>query len=251
MRVGVIRGDLPGPIFLADLEPTSETNFTIDPPGQTRYVARPNLAKITAYLAAQSLSASASALITATVPVGGPVNVASATIKAVSGLSGATNAQVAALQDLLAPHFVETDVAIKSFAIGNLSGYLKSTYSPDPNRMPALAQGAAIGVVQDDGSTAFSFNVPHITGATLSSGILTITGTGLGNSEYYDATKVHIVGGAGLPSFSLDQRGITHAAGGVVSATSIVIPAALLPNAATGSTVQVKFTTLASNVQSF
>lgn len=251
MYVGVIRGDLPGPVFLADLEATSQTNFPTEPAGQARYISRPNLANITAYLAAQSLSASATALITATVPIGGPVNVASATIKAVAGLGAATVTQVTALQGMLAYHFTETDVDIKSFAVGNLQGLLKSTFSPDPNRIPALAQGPAIGVVLDDGSTAFTFNAPHISGAVISGGILTITGTGLGNPEYFDSTKVHIIGGFGLPSFLLEQRAITHVAGGVISATSIVIPASLIPSAATGSTVQVRFTTLASNVQAF
>src|SRR5690349_7144758 len=119
MRVGIIRGDLPGPVFLADLEPTSQTNFPTEPPGQTRYVSRPSVAAITAYLAKQGLSASATALITATVPIGGPVDVSSSTITGVSGLGSATGTQVIALQDLLAPKFVETDVAIKSFQVGN------------------------------------------------------------------------------------------------------------------------------------
>lgn len=254
MYVGVIRGDLPGPLFLADLEPTSQTNFPTEPAGQTRYIARPNLAKITAYLASQSLAASAAALITATNPVGGPLNVASATIKAVAGLGAATNAQVAALQNLLAYHFSETDVAIKCFALGNMAKYLASTFTPDPNRKPALAQSAAIYVVQDDGSSLFTFAVPNISASTLSGGILTITGTGLGNSEYFDTTTIHITGPAlagPTHSYRLSQRAILHAAGGVVSATSIVIPASLIPAAVTGSTVQVKFSTLASNSHAF
>ena len=43
MYVGVIRGDLPGPLFLADLEQTSQTNFPTEPFGQTQYISRPNL----------------------------------------------------------------------------------------------------------------------------------------------------------------------------------------------------------------
>jgi len=42
MRVGVIRGDVPSPIFLADLEPTSQFNPPTEPFGQTRYVSRPD-----------------------------------------------------------------------------------------------------------------------------------------------------------------------------------------------------------------
>src|SRR5579863_4735573 len=242
MYVGVIRGDLPGPLFLADLEPTSQTNFPTEPAGQTRYIARPNLAKITAYLASQSLSASASALITATNPVGGPLNVSSATITGVAGLGAATGAQVAALQGLIDYHFTETDVAIKCFALGNMSKYLEATFTPDPTRRPPLAQSAAIYVVQDDGHTLFTFAVPNISATSFIAGVLTITGTGLGNSEYFDSTTVKIVGpslGPTNASTELTQRAILHAAGGVISATSIVIPAALLPHAVTGSTVQV------------
>jgi hypothetical protein len=254
MYVGVIRGDLPGPVFLADLEPTSGTNFSTEPPGQTRYIARPNLANITKYLAAQSLVASASGLITATNPIGGPLNVSSAAITAVSGLGSATATQVTALQGMLAAHFTETDVAIKSFALGNLSKYLEATFTPDSTRRPALAQSAAIAVVQDDGMTAFTFAVPNITAATLSGGILTILGTGLGNSEYYDTTTVDIFGPAlsgPTASYKLSQKAILHATGGIISATEIVIPASLIPAAVTGSTVRVKFSTLASNSHSF
>lgn len=41
MRVGVIRGDVSSPIFLSDLEPTSQVNFPTEPAGQTRYLSRP------------------------------------------------------------------------------------------------------------------------------------------------------------------------------------------------------------------
>ena len=51
MRVGVIRGDLPGPLFLADLEPTSQTNFPVDPAGQTQYAEYPNSTVLTNFLA--------------------------------------------------------------------------------------------------------------------------------------------------------------------------------------------------------
>jgi hypothetical protein len=122
--------------------------------GQTRYLSRPDVAKIAAYLASQSLAASASALVAATVPVGGPVDVSSATITGVAGLGGASNTQVTALQDLLAPQFVETVVAKKSWEKGNLKKFRNSTFTPDPNR---FVTGAAIVVVQDDGVTPASF----------------------------------------------------------------------------------------------
>ena len=50
MRVGVIRGDLPSPLFLGDLEPVSKANFPIDPVGQTRYLSRPDPTTLTNYL---------------------------------------------------------------------------------------------------------------------------------------------------------------------------------------------------------
>jgi len=151
MRVAVIRGDLPGPLFIADLEPTSQVSPSLEH-GQTRYLSRPDMTKIAAYLTSQSLVASASALVTATVPVSGPVDVSSATIKAVAGLSGATATQVTALQDLLAPKLVETTVARASWTSGNLKKLRSASFTPDPNR---LGTGAAIVVVQDDGVTAY------------------------------------------------------------------------------------------------
>lgn len=153
MRVAVIRGDLPGPLFVNDLEPTSQENPSLGR-GQTRYLSRPDVTKIAAYLAAQSLAASASALVLATVPVGGPVDVSSATITGVAGLGSATNAQVTALQDLLAPKFVETTVAKASWTSGNLKKLRNASFTPDPNR---FATGAAVVVVQDDGVTLASF----------------------------------------------------------------------------------------------
>lgn len=251
MRVAVIRGDLPGPIFLADLEPVANANFPVDPVGQTRYISRPNVTKIAAYLSAQSLAASASGLITATVPVGGPVDVSSATIKGVAGLGGATNAQVAALQDLLAPYFSETDVVIKSYQIGNLADLRSANFNPDSTRLPALSNGAAIAVVQDDGSTAFSSSalapVPNISGAAFGGGNLTITGTGLGSSEQINSTKVKVVNLTTGVTIVVEQRAFV-AAGGSVSATSVVVPTTKLPGMAAGAKVSLLYHTLASNV---
>lgn len=153
MRVAVIRGDLPGPLFINDLEPTSQANPSLEH-GQTRYLARPDVTKIAAYLSAQGLAASASALVLATVPVGGPVDVSSGTITGVAGLGAATNTQVAALQDLLAPKFVETTVAKASWTSGNLKKLRSASFTPDPNR---FSTGAAVVVVQDDGVTPAAF----------------------------------------------------------------------------------------------
>lgn len=150
MRVAVIRGDLPGPVFIADVEPIQGARYIGH--RQVRYISRPDLTRIATYLTSQSLVASASALVTATVPVGGPVDVSSTTIKAVSGLSGASATQVTAIQDLLAPSLVETTVARASWTSGNLKKLRNSTFTPDPNR---FTTGPAIVVVQDDGVTLF------------------------------------------------------------------------------------------------
>lgn len=251
MRVGVIRGDLPGPLFIADLEPTSQSNFPVEPPGQTRYLSRPSATKIQAYLDAQGLVSVATTLITATVPVGGPLNVASATIKAVAGLGAATDGQVTALQDLLAPRFIETDVVLKSYQVGMLADWRSANFNPDPNRLPALSNSAAIAIVQDDGSTAFSSAslapVPAISGAAFGGGNLTITGTGLGNSEFINSVKVKVWDVTTGVSYTVSQRNFV-AAGGSVSPTSVVVPASLLPGMAAGAKVQLLFTSLASNV---
>lgn len=253
MRVGIIRGDLTGPLFMADLEPTSQTNFPTEPAGQTRYVSRPDATVIAAYLAAEGLVASATGLITATLPVGGPLDVSSATITGVAGLGGATAAQVTALADLIAPKFVDSEAAIKSFQVGNLASYRSANFNPDPNRLPAITDGAAIAVVADDGSTPFAAPLPTISGAasaTPNAGDVTITGTGLGSSEW-NATKVKFTDVSTGHVTVLDQAVIaatlTGGTQGSVAATSIVVPASLIPTIAAGDTVQVLYTSRASN----
>jgi len=109
-----------------------------------------------------------------------------------------------------------------------ISEYRNAGFNPDSRR--GLTSGAAISVVADDGSTAFAAGLPVLSTADLhtpSTGILTITGTGLGGFDNKE-TSVRVVG----PNIDklLEQRAI-EAAGGSVSATSIVIPAALIPGA--------------------
>jgi len=228
MRVAVIRGDLSKALFLADLEPKSLANAPVETPlGQSRYLSRPDPTRIAAYLTAQGLSASASALITATVPVGGPVDVSSTTVKGVSGLGGASADQVTALQDLLSAKIVETDVAKKSFLYGNLAGYRSANFNPDPRRTPALANGPAIAVVADDGVTAFTVAIPTITTAdkdTPGAGALRITGTGFGAYGLFELSVV-LLGSGGRRL----TRAQILAAGGAITTTQIDIPAAAVP----------------------
>jgi hypothetical protein len=157
------------------------------------------------------------------------------------------------MADVIAPRFIETDVVIKSFQKGNIAGYRSASYTPDPNRLPALALGAAITVVQDDGVSAFTAALPTVSGAVHNSpntGDITISGSGLANAED-DQTVVRVTSANGATSVKLFQKVIrTTVSGGTtgaVTATSIVIPASLLAGlGVTGSKVQVQYTSLAS-----
>lgn len=385
MYVGVIRGDMPGPIFIADVEPLSQTNFPTEPFGQSVYVARPSATQLTDYLggldanyantpyqgsggvpagiegsatptfpvvitgannvlAFKNLSAAsftnvtvasgtystmtalltalnaamsptglgsattdvatgslvviqssipgvgsfiqvgsgsinatlnlannqtftmpaATAIIAALLPVGGPLNVSAATVLTNLGASPAAQGAVG----IIAPHFTETTAVIQSFQLGVIAKFLEATYTPDPTRLPALALGAAITVVADDGHTLFTAPLPIIASAVHNvpnPGDITITGTDLGNVEFPNSTTVFVKGvsaGGGLqpPSIRLGQHVIVNTLSGgtqgVVSATSIVIPASLLAVqngqggttalGVAGSTVEVLYTSLAN-----
>jgi hypothetical protein len=246
MRVAVIRGDISKALFIADVESKSQASATTEPSrGNSRYVGRPNATNIQNYLNAQGLVTVAATLITATVPVGGPVDVSSATIMGVAGLGAATAAQVAAIQELLAPQFVETDAVKKSFLSGNLSGYRSASFNPDPRRDPALTPGAAIALVQDDGVTPFTFAGPVITTAdkdTPGAGDLRITGTDLGPYGLYTfaviltGTGTTTVVNGGKPK-RLTQAQIVQGGGSINSAGTIInIPAALVPGIALTTT---------------
>lgn len=243
MFIAVIRRDLEKAIFLADVEPKSTANATTESPrGQDRYLSPPNSAAIQKYITDQGLAGTASALITATVPVytGGAItlsnyNISGTQIKTVTG-GGTSNAQVAALQALLAYHFVETDVLKKSFLNGNIKGYLSpyvappnlSGFNPDSRRFPAFTPGQAIVCLADDGSTQFSVKTPIVTGAatnTPGSGALRITGSSGGLAGYglYETTVVLI--GKGAKRITQEQ---ILAGGGTITDTQIDIPAAVV-----------------------
>lgn len=333
MRVGVIRGDTPGPLFLSDLEPTSQTNFPVDPAGQTRYVSRPDLtivgarmavipasvestgdialplavangvsdvlrvntgggmvvatvapsagyatmalliAAVNAALVAAGIDAVAEvgqtalrlrlkttgalnlgpgatitvdtvangstinvglafgaggltftvptvlATIASMLPLTGPLDVSITKMRLVSEAlvtaPNTVNAMGVALADAIAPKFVETDVAVKSYQVGTLAGYLSLGYVPDPHRMPAQAAGPAITVVQDDGVTLFSAlsvaDMPMITNAqanTPNPGDITITGVGMAYTERNE-TVVDVTDPVTMTKVSLPQKLIT------------------------------------------
>lgn len=192
----------------------------------------------------------AATLITNALPVGGPLDVSAATING-SGAGTATTAlaliptsrgTTEAVADAIAPQFWESTTAVESFLVGNISELLSVNFNPDPSRLPPLVDGPAIEAVQDDGVTAFAATLPVITTADLNTpgvGDLTITGTGLGTLERQETT-VHLANAATGYSRTLLQRFI-EAGGGTVSATSIFIPAALIPGATLATTrAQVK-----------
>lgn len=179
---------------------------------------------------------SAAAFILACNPVGGALNVSAAAINAV-GATTNTNAlslipsargAVDALAEAIAPRVVETYVAIDSFLTGMLSQYRSASFNPDSRR--GLTNGAAISVVQDDGSTPYAPTLPVLTLANLDApvpGALTLTGTGLGSYESKD-TVVKVSG----PTINKTlAQTVIEGAGGTVADTSIVIPASLLSGA--------------------
>lgn len=359
MRIGVIRGDLPGPIFLGDVERVSQYNPSTEPRGQERYISRPTVAQIeavlgnattgagatiegsdltanfpitinasnddlkvrtsatasyTTVLIAQAAYAnlaallaavnaalagtgitarqgtgsgqrvalesntkgvnsyvqvdstaggsvantplgfgassvtrtmpSAAAFITALNPVGGTLDVSTATI---NGVGATTNANAlgliptsrgtqVALANEIAPKFAETSALLESFLVGHIAGYRNAGFNPDKRRVPALPNGAAIAVLADDGSTAFSLTLPTVSTAVLSGGAITISGTGLGSAE----RKETVIKVSGNITKYIDQKRL-EAAGGSVSTTTIVIPPSLISGAAaTVSKVQVQ-----------
>jgi len=245
MRVGVIRGDISKALFIADVEPKSQSNASTESPlGNARYVGRPNATAIQAYLDGQGLGASATTLITATVPVGGSVDVSSGTITGVAGLGGATAAQVTALQDLLAPQFVETDALKKSFLYGNLAGYLSANFNPDPRRDPAIANGPAIECVEDDGVTAFTFAAPVLSTATFgspSAGWIRVAGTSLAPYGSYSFavifTRAPLLPNETPVKLFLTQAAIVAAGGSINAAgTQIDVPASLISSKITSAT---------------
>jgi hypothetical protein len=195
-------------------------------------------------------------VIVTSLPVGGPLDVSTATLVATVG-AGATPAQIAALANAIAPQFIDTDVAIKSFQVGMMHGFLLPTYTPDPNRLPAMALGPAIEVVADDGVTPFVAPLTVITGAVHdvpNAGDISITGTNLAHPDpTVDYTMVRITSADGAVSRKLYQYTIrtTNTGGtqGVVTPTLIRIPASLLGGlGVAGSKARAQYTSLASNL---
>ena len=138
------------------------------------------------------------------------------------------------MAEAIAPQFVETPVAVDSFLVGNMADLLSANLTPDSRRVPPLATGPAIEVVEDDGVTPFAATLPTIITSTLNSpgaGDVTIAGTGLGNPERNET----VIKFTGDVVTTISQQ-VLEAAGGTVSDTAIVIPASLIAGAATTTT---------------
>lgn len=244
MRVGVIRTDLPSPILLADLEQVSRRNVPTEAPGQETYISYPTEAAIQAAIDDTGASGfTAADVIAAVYPTPTTIDVSDATITGIAGFTSPdSDATVAAIAAVVAPQFAETDVAIESFLVGNISQLRNAAYSYGG------VAGEAVAVVEDDGSTDFAtaHTLPTLTTADLGTpvaGAMTLTGTGLGkesgnSKDPLRSTRVKLTGAV---SITLHQEQI-EAAGGSVADTSIVIPASLIPGATTTTTsAQVQF----------
>jgi len=189
---------------------------------------------------------SAATYLTAAGIPGGPLNISQATLEAVGAGTNtralepfydAADPRAFVVANAIAPIFAETDVALDSFLVGMLSQYRSASYDPDPRRS-SVAAGAAVAVLEDDGVTAFTTanTLPTITSAVLSGGVVTISGTGLGNENgrgsYGNGAVVKFTG---VGAVRLEQRAIVHA-GGRVLPSQIVVPASLIPGVATTTT---------------
>lgn len=91
-------------------------------------------------------------------PTATTVNVASATIAALGGLTNLSTAELAALvgavQDLVAPRLVETGPVLRSLAYGILSKMVSPGFRPGGLRA-GLPAGVACEVLADDGITPY------------------------------------------------------------------------------------------------
>lgn len=100
-----------------------------------------------------------SALKAAVYPSATTINVASATITALSTFTdmqaAAQTALVNAVADAVAPSLVETGPVLLSFAYGVLSKLRSTSFQPGGSRI-GLPAGVAVAIVANDGSTPFT-----------------------------------------------------------------------------------------------
>lgn len=150
-RIGMVRSDLdPAQVQLADLENTSQESYEFRE-GQERYFELVTEAAVDAWRLANSITAvTSAAIIVATVPVGGPMDVSLGTIDAIHGTIAALPlAAKEDLQEILAPHFFETEIFMESFRSGDLAFFASPTFTYGG------VAGAALEIVENDGVTPY------------------------------------------------------------------------------------------------
>ena len=171
MRVAALRSDIKD-IYLDDVENSSQRTFSSEPAGQSRYFHLPSDAELTAILTKYSITLITLPLATLRTAVYGAavapfssVDVSSATLVALAGISGLgptpQAACVADLQNLIAPPLVETGPVLLSFVYGKLNKLSNVSYQPGSPNAATIARlgyiaNAAVACVESDGVTPFS-----------------------------------------------------------------------------------------------
>ncbi len=199
MRVGVIRGDMPGPVFLADLEDVSQWNPPTEPRGQERYLSRPDLTLVGAALtdfipASRKGTLDISAGVTVVVAVSDVLQIR------VDPLAGYTSCTVVAGVYTAAAFIVAVNAAIAASAMSGLvTASLDETSKYFVLRTTAQGAGAYLGVNVLATSTlntlvgfanpAFAFTVPTATT------VITTTLPVGGPLNVSDATLTTLLGG--------------------------------------------------------
>jgi len=150
----------------ARISGTNQITIDTTAKGPTAYVAisatTPSTAALHTVLglaAAATPGLSLAAWRTAVYPTLTTINVSSATILALSTFAllpaASQTALVAAIQDIIAPEFIETGLVLLSFAYGILGKAADPTFQPGGDRI-GLTAGPALAILEDDGVTPYS-----------------------------------------------------------------------------------------------
>lgn len=155
MRVGIIRGDLPGPILLADLEPVSRYNPSSEPRGQERYISRPVTSVVETALSDASFGAGATLAggdISGTLPltINGTnddlkVKIVSAAAFTTVSIVNAAYATLTALITAVNVALVGTGVTARENVAGNGLSLESDTYGVDSYIENDSVAGGSIG----------------------------------------------------------------------------------------------------------
>lgn len=163
LNAGFTAAGLP---LVARISGTNQLTIDTTTMGPTAYVeisaALPSAGALHTVLglaAAATTGLSVAALQAAVYPSAVTIDVSAATINALSTFALMTTAAQTALDeavaDAVAPHLVETGMALLSFAYGNLSKMRVASFWPGGVRS-GIPAGIAAAIVADDGSTPFT-----------------------------------------------------------------------------------------------